>query len=114
MFQHRILLTCSGDLPAAWAFPAQWDSDAEPAGDDVALDLGSSGVDGARQGVADGALDFGVLHVAVAAEDLHRVERGLDEGFAREDLGDGGVQGDVARAVELPGRAVDEQARGFE
>src|SRR6476660_8149024 len=64
----------------------------QAARDDLALHLGGAGVERARQCVTQLALDRVLLHVAVAAVDLERVERGAHVGFAHEQLGHRGLE----------------------
>ena len=72
------------------------------------------GVERAAHRVAQRALDLVLRHVAVAAVDLHRVERRLDERLADEQLGHRGVQRGAPRVLEAPGGAVGEQPRRLE
>src|SRR3954447_16431886 len=89
-------------------------SETEPGGDGVALHLGGARVERARHGIPQHALDAVFRGVAISAVHLHRVERRGHERLAHEQLGDRRVERRRARTIQLPGGAVDEQARRLE
>src|SRR5215210_1138372 len=72
--------------------------------DDEPLDLRGPLVDLEQLGVAHELLDRVLLHVAVAAEDLHRVGRDLHRRLGGEALREGGLQRRALAPVEHPGR----------
>src|SRR6266704_3885724 len=80
----------------AAAAPSTWRRATSPAledllGDDEALDLRGALVDLEDLRVAHQLLDRVLARVAVAAEDLHGVERRLHGGVGGERLGEGGL-----------------------
>src|SRR5690242_3327042 len=88
-------------------------SEPEAARDDAALHLGRARVERARQRVSDLALDRVLLHVAVAAVELQRVERGLRVHLAHEQLGDRGFEYGVLPLPRQPADLVEQEAPGF-
>src|SRR3954454_10241894 len=80
-------------------------------GDDEALDLRGALVDLEQLRVAHQLLDRVLLHVPVAAEDLHRVGRDLHRRVRGEALRVGGLQRRPLALVEQPGGLPDEQPR---
>src|SRR5436190_5574335 len=83
--------------------------ESEAAGDDLPLHLRGAGVERARERVAHLALDRVLLHVAIAAEQLQRVQRGPYVGLAHEQLGDRRLQHRAPALLLEPAHAVEEE-----
>ena len=82
--------------------------------DDQALDLARALVDLQELGVAHQLLDRVVPDVAVAAEDLDRVDGRLHGAVRAVDLGVAGHDRIADAGVQVPGGLLVEQARGFD
>src|SRR3954464_7774329 len=83
-------------------------------GDHEPLDLRGALVDLEQLRVAHQLLDGVLLHVPVAAEDLHGVGRHLHRRVGREALRERRVERGAVAAVEHPGRLPGEQASSFD
>src|SRR5580765_450173 len=82
--------------------------------DDEPLDLRRPLVDLEELRVAHQLLDRVLLHVAVAAEDLHRVRRHFHGHVGGEALGKRRLQGRALALIVEPGRLPDEQTCGLD